>query len=480
MKKIIFIIFGVIFIFITSSIGLSSTKCLEIDSKDIFIEKNDFNLKENNFAHSIIKNDDGWYYYPPLQNYAPNGMPDFDQKQNNWRDPNTGGWYFCGPVALANVLWYLDCMYSNPIGSPGDGIDICPIVQDYNAPSTPDPGPEYDDHNFNNVNDPESQWDREEMIIGNELIEKAGWYCDTGGIRTGNPDLCGTWPWQMHMGAILWLKDCGLEDYFEIINHTAHLPIDHLDNPDNYINENLRFEQIVHHVMQGHFVNLVIHTYRSNGDFFTGHFVSIAGINIETGEIAYSDPYRDMEQYFSPSQHNDAAKISHDIYQTRNASPSFEIVAHSGWTSYTTLVDAAVIIIPPENGLPVQPLKPMTPQGQLTGEINQEYEYITNTTHPLNKNIYYLFDWGDDTDSGWLGPYTSGEECNTSHIWNTRGAYDIRVKAKDTNDIESPWSDPLSVTMPKHRSYQFPLINWFIQWFDFSFPLLKIIIRGVL
>ena len=460
MKKRRFVLFGIAIIFLSTNITVAYDNIFAIDELDEAFQQKDLkrtdasiNRLENNFLFSMVLTDDGWISYPTFPNYAPNGIPDFDQKQNNWKDQNNGGWVFCGAVAFANVLWYLDCMYSDPNGSPGDGIDICPIVVDYNAPSAPDPGPHYDDHNFNNVNDLASHWDREEMIIGNELIEKAAWYCDTQGIRSGKNKI-GTCAPDMHEGATMWFQDCGLSEYFEIRSYSADLPLDHLDNPDNYINENLRFEQIANHIIQGHLVNIIIKTYRSNGNFFTGHFVTIAGINVETGEIAYSDPYRDMEQYFSPSQHNDAAQISHDIYETRNASPSFEVIAHGGWTTFTTLVDSAVIIIPPKNGLPTQPLKPMKPQGQLSGKIDQEYEYITTTTHPLDKNLYYLFDWGDGTDSGWIGPYESGEECTATHIWNKRGAYNIRVKAKDTNDIESPWSDPLGVSMPKNKATQ--------------------------
>jgi len=64
-----------------------------------------------------------------------------------------------------------------------------------------------------------------------------------------------------------------------------------------------------------------------------------------------------------------------------------------------------------------------------------------------------LFDWGDDTNSGWLGPCDSGDEVSTSHTWDSTGSFEIKVKAKDTNDIQSEWSDPLSISMPKSSSF---------------------------
>jgi len=61
--------------------------------------------------------------------------------------------------------------------------------------------------------------------------------------------------------------------------------------------------------------------------------------------------------------------------------------------------------------------------------------------------------WGDDSYSGWLGPYDSGAEASAEKSWTVKGDYSIKVKAKDTSDAESPWSDPLPITMPTSRSW---------------------------
>ena len=60
-----------------------------------------------------------------------------------------------------------------------------------------------------------------------------------------------------------------------------------------------------------------------------------------------------------------------------------------------------------------------------------------------------LSNQGDDTYSGWLGPYDSGEIIKTSHVWSVIGSFEVKVKAKDIHFLESEWSDPLSITMPK-------------------------------
>ena len=75
-------------------------------------------------------------------------------------------------------------------------------------------------------------------------------------------------------------------------------------------------------------------------------------------------------------------------------------------------------------------------------------------TYRYRFHIWYQFDWGDGTDSGWIGPYQSGEIVNISHSWNIRGNYEIKTKVKDIHELESDWSDPLVVSMP-HSINQF-------------------------
>ncbi len=91
------------------------------------------------------------------------------------------------------------------------------------------------------------------------------------------------------------------------------------------------------------------------------------------------------------------------------------------------------------------PQTPDTPSGITHGEPGISYDYSTSTTDPEGDDIFYWFDWGDGIEGDWLGPYTSGETCTASNTWVDPGIYDVKVKAKDTYDGESNWSDSLSV-----------------------------------
>lgn len=88
--------------------------------------------------------------------------------------------------------------------------------------------------------------------------------------------------------------------------------------------------------------------------------------------------------------------------------------------------------------------------GTVKGKPNIEYNYTIITTDPDGNNVYYYVDWGDENNTGWLGPYLSGEEISLKHKWLEKGTYAIKVKAKDTYDEESDWAS-LEVTLPKSR-----------------------------
>lgn len=98
-----------------------------------------------------------------------------------------------------------------------------------------------------------------------------------------------------------------------------------------------------------------------------------------------------------------------------------------------------------------KPLKPSTPLGPSVGKIKTEYIYRSSAIDLDGDYLYYLFDWGDGTNSDWLGPYKSGETIEAKHVWNEENKYTIKVKAKDIYDFESEWSDPSSVIIIKTR-----------------------------
>ena len=119
----------------------------------------------------------------------------------------------------------------------------------------------------------------------------------------------------------------------------------------------------------------------------------------------------------------------------------------------------------------LSPNKPQKPVGPSTGAAGTSYPFTTQTTAPKDP-IYYKWDWGDGTFTDWLGRYNSGDICEATHAWKSDGTYKIRVKAKDVDGWESPWSDPLSIKMPRSKAIQNSLVNIFQKYIQL-FPILE-------
>ncbi len=124
-------------------------------------------------------------------------------------------------------------------------------------------------------------------------------------------------------------------------------------------------------------------------------------------------------------------------------------------------------------GLDEPPYTP-TIEGATEGKIGTEYNYTFATTDPEGHDVCYYINWGDDTNSGWLGPYSSGQQVTVVHSWGKKGKYVIEAKANDTYGAESSWGT-LEVTMQKNRPLDFNLnlLSWLFERFPHAFPIMR-------
>lgn len=114
-----------------------------------------------------------------------------------------------------------------------------------------------------------------------------------------------------------------------------------------------------------------------------------------------------------------------------------------GISSQTNLVPLAVI--PTGNTNLSNPPEIPNISGPINGEIGRVYFYSTSTNDPDDDQVFYMFDWGDGEVSGWIGPYSSGDDASAGHKWAAEGNYEIKVKAKDDHGAQSDWSDPIII-----------------------------------
>lgn len=97
------------------------------------------------------------------------------------------------------------------------------------------------------------------------------------------------------------------------------------------------------------------------------------------------------------------------------------------------------------------PSIPNNIQGPKIGGNKVYYNFSTTTLDPDGDELYYLFDWGDGSNSGWCGPFDSGNIGFANKSWDSIGFYKIRVKSKDVYGFESEWSKTVRIIMPKTK-----------------------------
>jgi hypothetical protein len=288
------------------------------------------------------------YWKPPYPDYAPSGMPDISQKQDNWMKLGTGQWTFSGPVAVANCFKWFDSKYNVPPGVPGDGIDMFPLVRDYLDENPPLVW--FDDHDPWNVDHVNTSWNPpaippppstpQPFVPGpqppnqvpswGELVERLAWYFNTDGIQTGYCAFSGTKVNQMEDGISQWF----LSEHFPNGSTLA----------DTLCEVTLKaptFAKVESLVKKCEDVILLLGFWWHDGTRWRrsgGHYVTVAGVNSGQLQIAFSDPFFDNAEMGGagrvgngtiiphapghyPTMHNDEGNVSHDIYDV-TGSPS--------------------------------------------------------------------------------------------------------------------------------------------------------------
>jgi len=269
-------------------------------------------------------------------------------------------WTWCGPLAVANSIWWFDSKYDALNVTPPTISDNFPLVRSYNLGV-------WDDHDPQNVQ---------------PFVEHLAYLMDTDGMRT---KLChdGTTVWDMQAGITHYLSWSGVnplgdvdgdgmvtQNDWNLVNaamgstpgtakwnlaadiwpetvtgpYTADNIID--QNDLDLVNDNLgkkgmfyehtipewpdvypSFYTIEEEVMKCQDVVLCLGFYE-NGIRDGGHFVTVAGVNSTTVELVISNPIRDdFEAKLTTGEspvnhtyphdstvHNNASLVSHDNY----------------------------------------------------------------------------------------------------------------------------------------------------------------------
>ena len=184
---------------------------------------------------------------------------------------------------------------------------------------------------------------------------------------------------------------------------------------------------------------------------------------------AYADVLRPDIYGNNPYSRLIKERVNDTYYEELDGTDGLETIVGQDWW-YSSIIH---VTVPGE-----APDKPEKPSGTEKGNVGEEYTFCTTTTDPDNDDVYYWFNWDDGNNSGWVGPFNSCETACANYTWTAKGTYQIKVKAKDTDGQESPWSDPLSVTIPRNRasinSFLLRLLQKLANYFPVLMNLLKL------
>lgn len=132
---------------------------------------------------------------------------------------------------------------------------------------------------------------------------------------------------------------------------------------------------------------------------------------------------------------------------TASAGQSYISSNGTSWSDLTTIYgDTNVCVKAFTVSITETISSPITLSGPKAAVTGEPYTYMTaGSVSSFGHDVQYLFDWGDSTDSGWLGVGVT----SASHSWSSANTYTVKTKARCASDtsIESDWSDPIEVTV---------------------------------
>ena len=145
--------------------------------------------------------------------------------------------------------------------------------------------------------------------------------------------------------------------------------------------------------------------------------------------------------------------VSHDYGDTLTHQVKLEVTDDDTMTdSVIQEVEASV-----GNAAPTKPIEIEILYNPNRLQNGTYYTFSARVNDPDLDTISVRFDWDGDLvpDTNWYGPYDVDgngkisdyypEDQLPSHHWTSSGVYDVRVQAKDDEEEESEWSDPIAL-----------------------------------
>ena len=158
-------------------------------------------------------------------------------------------------------------------------------------------------------------------------------------------------------------------------------------------------------------------------------------------QINYTFDWNDETSPETLGPYASGSPCSASYLWTVPSAPTITVLAEDGNGGESEMLEIPITILANS-----KPENPGIIEGQATGSTGEEIPFSTYLEDgDEGDQIYYLFDWGDETDSGWLGP-DAGTYVQESHVFENVGEYDVVVRYVDTHGALID-SDPHRITI---------------------------------
>lgn len=190
----------------------------------------------------------------------------------------------------------------------------------------------------------------------------------------------------------------------------------------------------------------VLHAFGTGGEVIAdanGPYYGLINMPLNfSGSALYGYPPYSWHWDFEDGGTSDEQNPSH-IYDNPG---NYTVILNVSDDSGNTSEDSTWAWIQESNNPPDKP----SIDGEINGKMETSYDYNFTSTDPEGLHIWYYVEWGDGQNTGWIGPYMSGETITKSHTWWAKGEFTIRCKAKDPYGDESEWGT-LEISMPNNK-----------------------------
>ncbi|MBD3331355.1 hypothetical protein GF356_00775 [candidate division GN15 bacterium] len=146
----------------------------------------------------------------------------------------------------------------------------------------------------------------------------------------------------------------------------------------------------------------------------------------------------------SDNYNTDTYEAAIEAAGQRTGVPDLDLTLQTSWVG-TNEIQVTVTIVNNNNTAPDTPGTLSLDKDTLAA--GETLTCQTYAEDPEGNDVYFMFDYGNGENSGWIGPYASNALCEHTYEFPAPGEYEVKVQARDEFEEMSEWSQSYTTTV---------------------------------